>query len=155
MRVHGQLTVSVGGCRQGFSPLPNLRAAWEGGVMVQWFPAVPDRRGATGTWEREIKGEKREEMKRQEEVHSGQFNHSHLHWMIREQQENINSKPKTNGTHFRRVFNLFHRESSVINYQSIKPRPFFNYSSNLIILWHATFVLQIDIILPTPDLLAF
>ncbi len=46
---------------------------------------------------------------------TGQFNHNHLGWIIREKRENINSERETNGTHSGRVFNLFQRESRVIN----------------------------------------
>lgn len=45
----------------------------------------------------------------------GQFNLHDLNWLIRGERGNINSERKTNGIHFRRVFNLFQRESSVIN----------------------------------------
>lgn len=56
-------------------------------------------------------------MQRHERYNIGQFNHRHHGWIIRAERENINSERETNGTHFRRVFNLFQRESRVINYK--------------------------------------
>lgn len=58
--------------------------------------------------ERERGDELRRDAEAREVLYSiGQFNHNHLDWIIRVEQENINSERETNGTHFRGVFNPF------------------------------------------------